>query len=250
MTVLVGRRAGLFCFACILLAWSFLSFPVFWRTAGAGRAATEIIAGRSFAPELIAAELPALETKTPWGLCWPAAKRANAILRLYLYEASFRAGQVNKIDERLQALEHQLKDTLRCAPSDSYLWLVLFSIENARVGFDSRHLEYLRASYVLGPNEGWISLKRSPVALAMLSVLDEDLSQKALAEFEAMVANGLYAESAAILANANPAVHERVLAGLSAVPLEARRRFADELKEKLPSASVPGVVRDQTRPWK
>ena len=142
-----------------------------------------------------------------------------AVLNLYLYEEAFAASRADLIDTRLRNLLRSVKAALNCAPADAYLWLLLFSIENASGGFKADNLAYLRTSYLMGPHEGWIAIKRNPVALAMLPGLDPALAQTVLDEFASLVQNGLYEEAASIFAAANPIVRERLLARVAEIPL-------------------------------
>jgi hypothetical protein len=238
------------CLGCTLLGWSLLNLIAFWRTGDSERMASEIIGGRSFQTELVSARLAEAEAPDALGLCRASARRAAAILRLYLYEDAFAAGRTDLVDGRLTDLDRDLRGALHCIPSDSYLWLLLFSTENAANGFRPEYLGYLRMSYELGPHEGWISLKRNPVAIAMLTALDAKLSRAVFDEFASMVANGLYEETAAIFTNANPTIRSQLLNSLVEVPLVNRERFSRVLDKDLPFVPVPGVARESDRPWR
>lgn len=238
------------CLGGVLLCWSFINLPAFWRAADAEHMAAEIIAGKSFRDDLVSARLAEADAPDPLGLCRAGTRRAASILRLYLYEDAFAAGRTDLVDTRLPELDRGLREALHCIPSDPYLWLLLFSAENAANGFKAANLEYLRMSYALGPHEGWISLKRNPVALALLSALDARLSGVVLGEFASLVENGLYEEASAIFVNTNPAIRERLLSALTEVPEINRRRFSQVLDTHLPFVAIPGIVRENDEPWK
>lgn len=222
---------------------------MFWRTASADRTAAAILTGRSFPAELVTRYVGDASSADVLGLCRATAKRSAVVLELYLYEEAIVAARADLIDVRLRSLRDSIKAALHCAPADAYLWLLLFSIENASGGFRAANLEYLRTSYLMGPHEGWIAVKRNPVALAMLPGLDPELARTVLDEFASLVQNGLYDESAVIFANANPVVRDRLLIRLADVPEINRRRFAKALESQLPSVAVPGIDRDE-RPWR
>ena len=65
--------------------------------------------------------------------------------------------------------------------ADPFFWLALYALE------PSAPLNYLTASYRLGPNEGWIALKRNPVAFANFDELPEDLRRIVVQEFVRIV---------------------------------------------------------------
>ncbi|HLZ07107.1 MAG TPA: hypothetical protein VKT80_00845, partial [Chloroflexota bacterium] len=113
------------CLGCILLGWSVINLPAFWRTADAERMAAEIVGGRSFQTELVDARLAEAEAPDALGLCRASAKRAAAVLRLYLYEEAFAIGRTDLVDDRQKALDRDLREALHCLPSDPYLWLLL-----------------------------------------------------------------------------------------------------------------------------
>jgi hypothetical protein len=62
-----------------------------------------------------------------------------------------------------------IRQSLACSPADPFFWLALYALE------PSAPLNYLTASYRLGPNEGWIALKRNLVAFANFDELPDDL---------------------------------------------------------------------------
>ena len=242
-------RLGSVCFGCMTLAWALVSFPVFWRAADPERVAFDITAGRSFRTDLIGRDIAEMEALNASGLCRARARRAEAILRLYLYEDAFAKGRTDLFDAASLPLASSLRAALQCDPSDAYLWLLLFSVENTTRGFRPDNLEYLRMSYDFGAHEGWIALKRNPVALAMFSALDQSLARRALDEFAALVENGLFEESANIFAGTPPAIRDKLLERLSDIPIENRRRFSKAITEQLPSVVIPGVGREARQPW-
>jgi hypothetical protein len=86
------------------------------------------------------------------------------------------------------SLHNAIRHSLACSPADSFLWRVLFWVENAMYGFSSDHLE--RMSYSLGPNEGWIALKRNLVAPAVFERLPPDVGEMAIREFASFFGSG------------------------------------------------------------
>ena len=67
---------------------------------------------------------------------------------------------------------------------------MLYWVEINRNGFQPDYLKYLRLSYQLGPNEGWIALKRNGYALAIFRRLPPDLAQMVIAEFANLLNSG------------------------------------------------------------
>lgn len=243
-------RAGTVCVGCLLFGWAVVTLPLFWRSAAANRDAADILGGHSVPTELILRDIADVETDDTPGHCGPTSKRSAAVLWLNLYRDAMVADRVDLLDARLEKLVRSLREALHCSPSDSYLWLLLFSAENTAKGFEPEHLDYLKKSYALGPREGWVAIKRSPVALAMLPALDAPLAATVLDEFASLVEDGLYEETAATFATTNPAVRDRLLARLADLPEADRRGFARALEVHLPFIAVPGIVRENDQPWR
>ena len=90
-----------------------------------------------------------------------------------------------------------IRSSLSCAPADPFLWLALYSVEVTENGFKPDYLKYLRLSYRLGPQEGWIALKRNPLAFAVFQQLPPDLGENAVNEFVAMLLESRFIDQAA-----------------------------------------------------
>ena len=103
-------------------------------------------------------------------------------------------------------------------------------------------LKYLRLSYRLGPHEGWIVLKRNPLAFAAFQQLPPDLREAAINEFAAMVRDSQFSDQAAEIL-IGPAWPERelILSRLTRLSDSDRRRFADELYRRGYDLNLPGV---------
>jgi hypothetical protein len=122
------------------------------------------------------------------------------------------------VDDRMDGLDVALRKSLSCAPADPYLWLALFWLRNTRDGFSTPNLDLLRMSYLVGPNEGWVVLKRSHIALAMFDGLPRDLADEAIAEFARLVKSELYTEAMEILSGPGWPHRDRLMAALASVP--------------------------------
>jgi hypothetical protein len=96
-------------------------------------------------------------------------------------------------------------------------------------------------SYQLGPNEGWIGLKRSPVALGAYGSLPPDLTDRALREFIALIRSSYYYETAVIFEGLGKPVRNLLLSRLSSIDIVDRRAFARSVVARNVEASVPGV---------
>ena len=140
-----------------------------------------------------------------------------------------------------------LRRALSCAPADPLEWLTLFWLDAGKSWFTPEDGNYLRMSYALGPNEGWIALWRVRLAVALFERLPTDLSNDAIDEFIKLVdTERLYSETATIFASGAPAVQNRIVERLKAAKAIPRQEFARALYDRGFALDIPDVER---RPW-
>ena len=170
---------------------------IFGKNSSIEQVATQIIAGEPFKSETLAELHPSLDSIKASAYCRPAALRSTAIIELRMQEVAASKSDREQIDQQLKSTESVIRKSLSCAPADSFLWLALYSVEVTKTGFKPDYLKYLRLSYQLGPQEGWIALKRDPLAFAQFQNLPVDLRGDAVSEFVAMVADHFYRSGSA-----------------------------------------------------
>ena len=175
---------------CVAVWWGIVEFPVFWRESSTERIAGHIVAGAPFKAEILTRQLPIMNSIERSAYCRPAALRSAAIIQLRMVEAATSAN--DQIDEQLKSLGNVIRSSLSCSPADPFLWVVLFWMENTQNGSDPTHLKHLRMSYQLGPNEGWIALKRNRIVLASFDALPPDLAEAGISEFVGLLSSHLY----------------------------------------------------------
>ena len=107
--------------------------------------------------------------------------------------------------------------------------MVLAWVNNVREGPKPEQLTFLRLSYRLGPNEGWIAVRRNRLLLAMFPGLPSDLADAAVSEFGRMVDSWLYWETIAIFTGPGWPIRDRLLASLRDVGERQREAFAIQL---------------------
>lgn len=115
-------------------------------------------------------------------------------------------------------------------------------------GFKADWLEYLERSYQLGPNEGWIALRRNGLALAIFSRLPPELAEKAAAEFVGLVRSG-YLDAAPILVGPAWAVRDQLLPRLAGLPPSKLKELVTAVSQLGREVVVPGVKPREPRPW-
>jgi hypothetical protein len=236
-------------FGICSIAWAISAIPVYWAEAAFATAAQHILSGDKYSPEQMKLLKLQLVT-TPADSLRPSSLSDIATIRLRMAETGLTSGNAQLASSGFDDLGTALTAALAENPTNSFLWLTKYWLETTRAGNPAADLKFLRMSYALGPNEGWIALRRSPLALSAFSSLPDGLAAQVLAEFAGLVRSGLYYEAANILAGAGWAAHDKLLGNLVKVDEGSRRRFAKALESKdLDGVVVPGVEERPSRPF-
>lgn len=245
----VAARVFTVLFGAAAIFWGASVLPELWRYPGLERIADRIIAGEPFKTKVLAALVPVAEAAEQERVCDPAALRAAAILRLRLFEINLVGEERDALDPQMEALQDTTRRALYCLPADSFLWVVLYWVDLNQNGYRAKDRAYLRLSYSLGPNEGWVALKRNVFALATFDQLPPKMGEMAIAEFANLLNSGLEDETAAILVGPGWKVRDRLLTKLKDVKEMYRQDFAKALYHNGYNVAVPGVKLPEARPW-
>jgi hypothetical protein len=239
LCVIVGSAA---------VIWGLVTLPIFWQESALARIAQSIIRGDPYSREALARAMPGVEATEQTSFCSPTALRSAAIIRVRMAELDVEEKsnlQSNTANSIVQALS--------CSPADSFLWLALYWLRSGQYGFSPDDLKYLRLSYQLGPDEGWIALKRNALTFAMLQELPtesgtridgrsgpsqcnknrcklSDFSETGVNEFVGLVRSGLYDEAAAVFIGPAWPHRELILQQLAGLPEQDRHRFSEALR--------------------
>ena len=246
--IIAARTFGLV-LGTVGIVWAVTTFPMFREQAPIKRIASRVIASEAFKMDVLAQTIAATKATEQVGYCRPDAVRSAAIIRLRLVEETFRSGLVESIDAQMNTLAEVVRGSLSCAPADPFLWFVLHWLENTRGGFDQKNFKYLRMSYMLGPNEGWIAIKRNRFALALFKYLPPDLADLAIGEFAHLLESGFNDELVGIFTGPGWPIRDRLLQGLKNVSKIHREGFSKALYWQGYDVDVPGVQRPDHRWW-
>lgn len=179
----------------------------------------------------------------------PSVLASKAVIDLRLLERAMALSDTGKVDELFAETETAIERSLATAPADPFLWTVYFWVENNRLGFRRRHLEYLKMSYELGPSEGWVAVSRARFALALFRVLPPELADAAVAEFSRLVRSRFYRAAIDLLSRQSEPLASRLLASLSSVEFDDRQNFARAAYRAGYDWQVPGIEKPEWRPW-
>lgn len=248
-------------FLCVLalpgLLWAVAAFSAFWNEASSEAMAQQILRGHSYGVEAIKRQLAA--PPTPEVLARKAAltlpPRPGYLRNLAILQADLTDGLLGRADAppfsaALPGLERRVIAALAVAPGDSFLWLMLFWSKSLAEGATARTLSLLERSYELGPNEGWIAVRRMRIVLPLLQALPPALSERAMAEFRALVASGFETGAAELVTGADAEFRQKLVDAVAGLPEVNRRKLAENLaRAGLMDLTVPGIARAERRPW-
>ena len=230
------------------IIWASALGPAFWKYSVLNGIASQIIRGENISSELIQQTIPVADQLARSETCWPKAMHDAAIIRGRLVQISMEGSDPEQFDDSVAAAISMTRKSLSCAPADSFLWFTLFWLENMKYGLQLEAIAYLEKSYELGPNEGWIALKRNTYALISYDALPARLQQRAIEEFAVLVNSGFVAEAAANLTGPGWRIRELLLANLAGTREKYRRWLAVSLRRSGMELKVPGIEMPELRP--
>jgi hypothetical protein len=243
------RRSFVVMFGICAIAWAITVIPVFRTDAPLAAAAQRILSGDRFSATQLSAMKRQLDATADRPLQASALSDA-AVIRLLVLEDELKAGNRQPSAADLLELQMIVNAALARSPTSSFFWLADLWLDRLRGKSTDADLSLLRMSYWSGPNEGWIAVKRNPLALGVYRSLPGDLAEQALSEFVGLVRSRLYAVAANILAGPGWDVHEQLLSRLVQVEEGDRRGLAGELAfRNLDQLSVPGLGSRPARPF-
>lgn len=241
-------RVSLLLFGFAGVLWPAVALPSFSRTTPAAAAAAHIVADDRFRPGALANVLSGIEDGGALVVSQPQLVRADALVRLRLAEDAMAHRSSEEADRAVAAAERRVESALAVSPGDSFLWLMLYSVRTTQNGFDPRNTRYLSQSYLAGPYEGWIALRRNQSALAIFPILPSFVAKLVAAEFALIVDANFIEEAATVLKGVGWAHRDQLTSGLDGVEIAYRKALVRKLSREGIKISIPGVEMDD-RPW-
>jgi len=224
------------------MVWAVCVFPKFSSEMAIVSVAKAVLAGELFKPGVLAAVDVNVEND-PDRMARSSVLGKIAIIHLRYAEDAIRTGDTAQIDRRMKSLTSIVDSSLRNAPSDPFLWLARFWLNNIVLGYQPKHLRDLRMSYDIGRYEGWLAAKRNRLSLAYYRVMPLDLAEMATAEFVGLVRWGLHEEAVEIAAGPGLPLRSILFPRLKDLSFDSRLLFAQGLyKRELDDVLVPGIA--------
>ena len=212
------------------LVWGLLALPTSDTSDNLRNIETQLLQSETFDSKALAVELtsPAAEAVSA---CDSSSQTALLLMEMDLTQAALRAGAVDDFDRHANSLETRSKKTLSCAPRDSLVWLVAFSLKILHGQSDKQALDLLEMSYETSPNEAWIGIRRIIAAMPVLALLSQPLQEKVLAEFERLARSGFVYEAARSYAGASTSTRPLLLDRIQRLDAKEQKLFWDEVEK-------------------
>ena len=233
LAIRLSLRASAMLVGLVGIAWGVSEFPALRQESTIKKIADRILVGDVYKSEILLKQASLVEPTQMPELCRPLTVRSAAVIRLRLAEISDNAA-LGPAPVRTNLAVDAIRQSLACSPADPFFWLALYALE------PSAPLNYLTASYRLGPNEGWIALKRNPVAFANFDELPEDLRRIVVQEFLRIVEMET-ADAMKIFVGPAWDNRELILSQMDQVPLRQRQKFQEALAGAGYDVFVPGT---------
>jgi len=230
----LSLRASAMFVGLVGIAWGVLEFPALRQESIIKKIADRILVGDVYKYEILLKQASLVEPTQRPELCRPLTVRSAAVIRLRLAEISDNAAP-GPAQVRTNLAVDAIRESLACSPADPFFWLALYALE------PSAPLNYLTTSYRLGPNEGWIALKRNPVAFANFDELPDDLRRIVVQEFVRIVEMETIDDAMKIFVGPAWDNRELILSQMDQVPLRQRQKFQEALTVAGYDVLVPGA---------
>jgi hypothetical protein len=212
------------------LGWAVIGMPHSEAADEFGQVEANLLRFASFNP-ITAAEALRSATAGELTRCDTQAQRALLLLEIPLADAALRSGSVREFDQRTDALQSRARDILRCAPRDSFAWLILFGAETQHGKLDTEAFKLLAMSYETSPNEAWIAVRRTMLATPVLLSAPQSIQDKILAEFQHLISDGLIEMPARAYLRASASVRAVLQSRIEVLDAQSQKRFTDALQK-------------------
>jgi len=229
--------------------WSITALPAVWQMIPASDIAARVVGDHRFKLGALANVLVGIQSEQAGPISPPGFLRALALIKLRTAEEALLRSSSEEAHRSISAAVEDVRSALAVSPNDSLLWLMLYSVETTRGGFDLQYLRYLNQSYAAGPREGWVALRRNRLSLGIFSTLSDATQSAVISEFEQLVDADFVEDAAVNLMGAGWPYRERLLAALVSADIVSRQALYKRLAAEGIKLPIAGIPVDE-RPWR
>jgi hypothetical protein len=232
------------------IAWGGWLLPVFKAEASPRFVAGRILQGDSYKmPTLLLTAQQAVAVAARYSFCNPAALHNLTAIRLGIFRNTVGGNDSALFQSSYDALYTIARQTLTCAPDDSFVWLTLFWADVVGHGLTGDNERYLRMSYASAPNEAWIAQWRTHLTFALFDQLPEDLAARSVEDFVNLLqTKQVYWDMAKVFDNTSAEGQHRIAESLQTTDPTVHQAFIEVLHSKGFDIDVPNAVTSEPRP--
>jgi len=181
--------------AALGLVWAILVLPTSEAADQFGYLGSQLLRSENFSSTTFSQQLADIAAQS-LSDCDTHSQTALALMEMRLTEAALRSGKIDQFDQLSRSLEARSRRVLSCAPRESFIWLLAFSLETLHGRLTEQTFNFLAMSYETSPNEGWIAIRRNFVGMPLLLNMPTPLRDSFLNEFGQLIRNGFQHEAA------------------------------------------------------
>ncbi len=166
--------------------------------------------------------------------CRVEVRRSALLLNMLLFDGENRGDPAAIVGKpsgsRLATARAAAEALLKCAPSESLGWLVLYLTSIRQSGFGPDAVAELSAAYRNAPHEAWLQALRLPVVLPVYHALPLPLQRMAMDDFDDLLSAGMHKAVASLIAGSPLAMKDALVARLCSSPRDQQAVVANELE--------------------
>ena len=243
-------RVGIVLYGAIALTWAVLVFPTFLDQQKPVSVASAIERGERYSLNALLAAVSAKSQPAPFGMCNAAAERANMLVLSRILDDPAVADNRTLRETAQKRLETATRSLLRCSPSDSLGWLILFWRVIDANGYSPESGAYLQLSYDTSPNEAAVAFWRDRLVLQLFDRVPSRFLDLAVPEFVKLLdTERLYPDLGDIFEHAAPVLQARLADAMKTAQKKPREVFARMLHDRGVRAVIPDAGSQPERPW-
>ena len=160
-------RVGIILYGAFALIWAILVFPTLLDQQKLVSMASALERGERYGLSALLAEVARKSQPAPFGICNAAAERARMSVLSRILDDPAVAENHTLHETAQKRLEVATRALLRCSPSDSLGWLILFWLSINANGYSPESGAYLQLSYDTSPNEAAVAFWRDRLVLQL-----------------------------------------------------------------------------------
>lgn len=216
--------------SCAGFAWGAINLPTSEAIDDLQYQQSKLLQSESFSQKSLKLRLDNDDIQDLSG-CAVRSQTALLLMEMRLAEFALRAGSTLEFDRLSDGMEARVGRVLRCAPRQSFVWLLAFSLDVLHGRLSDRSYDLLEMSYETSPNEGWIAIRRNLATVPLLLIAPKPTQEKILTEFQQLIHNGFPEEAARSYSSASSEIQSALRSGIDKLEPSKQKTFWEALEK-------------------